>query len=364
MKRSFDEWLYAPTFEETVCPNPFRNVVEKVYSGCNALDPYAPNPYDIETKIANLLKAELILLEGDVIYVKEHGNLIPLGEAEGLLAYYMHSDTKEARRAIDILETNFQGYFPITQDKVWRNGIRIIDPEGNTIDVDLKTLTIVDKQEKFPEFGITTASYETYVPLAQFFQLINSAIGDPWFFEKTIMYPFFQPFREKSQVLVGGGGNGKSMFMKIVQCLYGNKALTDAPQPNFTGHSAGVISYNFIGKRVVTFNDVEKPNAQFLEWMKRMITGNLEVKTPSGAWLSVPCISNFIMETNHKPEVLDLPAHRRRFIIREFDPDFALSEHMSSDELDVIGERGDLKAGDVVMYLLGIKSQIKDWTTF
>ena len=154
------------------------------------------------------------------------------------------------------------------------------------------------------------------------------------------------------------------MFMGLVKRLYGDFALTDAPQPNFTGHAAAVVAYNFIGKRIVTFNDVGDPSAKFLEWMKRMITGNLEVKTPNGAWLSVPCNANFLMETNHAPQILALEAHRRRFIIREFDPDFRLKDWVSDPELDRLGDRGNITAGDLVNYMLTIRDKVDDWTRF
>jgi phage/plasmid-associated DNA primase len=194
--------------------------------------------------------------------------------------------------------------------------------------------------------------------------VLDSAVGEDWFFEKTMMYHFNQPYREKSHVLVGGGGNGKSMFMGLVKRLYGDFALTDAPQPNFTGHAAAVIAYNFIGKRIVTFNDVGDPSVKFLEWMKRMITGNLEVKTPNGAWLSVPCNANFLMETNHAPQILSMEAHRRRFVIRQFDPDFRLKDWIGDHDLDRLGDRGDVTAADLVNYLLTIRDKVGNWASF
>lgn len=363
MERSFDDWLNEPSFEESVCVNPFHDITKKVFDGYSQYDPYQPDPYDVRTKVAQLIKAGLVILEGDVIYVKEHFDLHPLNEAVDLLAYYMHADSREARKAADLLETNFQGYFPISQHKVLRDAITVCYDNVSQV-YDLKTLEPIDPGLKIPEFGCSTADPERFGPIAQYFTLVNQAVGEPWFFEKMLLYPFTQHIREKSHVLVGGGGNGKSLFMKMVQRLYGQKAITDAPQPNFSGHSAGVISYNFIGKRVVTFNDVGDPSAQFLEWMKRMITGNLEVKTPSGQWLSIPCRANFFMETNHQPEILDLEAHRRRFIIREFDPDFKLADWMSTEELDAVGDRGDVNAADIVLYLLQVKDQIDDWTKF
>ena len=361
--RSFDDWLYEPSFEESICSNPFHDTVKKVFDGYSSLDPYAPDPANPYTKLANLIKAELILLEGDVIYVRERNALHPLNEATELLAYYMHTDSREARKAADVLESNFQGYFPVCQGKVWRGGIVII-VEGERRNVHLPTLEYVENPEGYPEFGVSEASYRSSMPLIEYFCAMNEAVHDEWFFEKTLMYPFTQPFREKSHVLVGGGGNGKSLFMKMVQRLYGDKAITDAPQPTFKGHDPAVISYNFIGKKVVTFNDVGDPSTAFLEWMKRMITGNLEVKTPSGAWLSIPCNANFLMETNHRPQVLDIEAHRRRFVVREFDPDFKLREHIDEQMLDAIGERGDVTAADIVVYLLQVKPAIEDWTYF
>lgn len=366
--RTLNDWIYNPTKEDLVCVNRFREITKKIYQGSTALDPFPPEPDDYRTKIANLMKANLILLGGDVIYVREGDTLHTLGDSVDLLSYYMHSDSKEARKAIDTLETNFQGYFPIVDGLAWRNVIRLDYQSGQYVFVDLKTLqpAVVDPSgmETYPEYGAHKVYPENYAPIVKFFSVLNQAVGEPYFFEKTLMYHFNQPYREKSHVLVGGGGNGKSMFMGLVQRLYGDFAITDAPQPNFTGHAAAVVAYNFIGKRIVTFNDVGDPSAKFLEWLKRMITGNLEVKTPSGAWLSVPCNANFLMETNHAPQILELEAHRRRFIIREFHPDFRLKDFLTDNELDLLGERGHITAGDLVHYLGTIRDQVEDWTAF
>jgi hypothetical protein len=363
--RSLNDWLHNPTDEESVCSNLFHTVMYKVFSGygSTAMDPFWDENGNY-VKLAKLIKAGLIFPEGDVIYIRERDNLIPLGEAIALLAYYMHIDSREARHAADVLENNFQGYFPITGNGVWRNGITLVYPDGE-LSIDLQTLKQVDASiHGLPEFGKHIVDPKTEEPLAKFFDLVNDAVGSPHFFEKALMYPFNQRIREKSHVLVGRGGNGKSVFMRMVQRLYGDRALTDAPQPNFKGHDAGVISYNFIGKRVVTFNDVGDPSEQFLEWLKRMITGNLEVKTPSGAWLSIPCKTNFMLETNHAPAVLDIEAHARRYVIRTFDDDFRLADYMAPDELDVIGERGHITAGDLVSYLIEIQNKVENWTDF
>lgn len=366
--RHLNDWLWKPSFEESICNNPFHAVMCKVMSGYTSspMDPFweEDSPF---TKLAKLCKAELILPEGDVIYIRERDNLIPLGEAISLLAYYMHVDRHEARKAADVLETNFQGYFPITGDKVWRNGI-VLTVNGVENHVNLATLqefpTNLGEQFGVAEFGKHIVTPVSVDVLWKFFHLINESVGEKHFFEKALMYPFNQRIREKSHVLVGKGGNGKSLFMRMVQRLYGDRAYTDAPQPNFRGHDPAVISYNFVGKRVVTFNDVGDPSEAFLEWLKRMITGNLEVKTPSGAWLSVPCVTNFMLETNHAPAVLDIEAHSRRYVIRTFDDEFKLNEHMTEVELDMIGERGTITAGDIVNYLLAVKDDIADWTTF
>lgn len=364
--RNLDDWIFNPTPEDLVCVNRFHEIVEMVYSGYSALDPNRPEQDDFRTKVANLMKAELILLGGDVIYVREGDTLHTLGDSVDLLSYYMHADSKEARRAMDLLETNFQGYFPIMDGLVWRNVMRLDYPDGKSFFVDLKTLESprLDFNERYPEFGASTVNPYNYGPIRHFFDTLNQAVGEPYFFEKTMMYHFNQPYREKSHVLVGGGGNGKSMFMGLVQRLYGDFALTDAPQPNFTGHAAAVVAYNFIGKRIVTFNDVGDPSAKFLEWLKRMITGNLEVKTPNGAWLSIPCNANFLMETNHAPQILSLEAHRRRFVIREFDPDFRLKDYLSDAELDRLGDNGDITAADLINYLLTVKDYVGDWASF
>lgn len=369
--RSLDDWLKAPSFEESVCNNPFHSVMEKVFSGygSSAMDPWW-DENGMYVKVAKLIKAKLILPEGDVIYVREHDNLVPLGDAIQLLAYYMHTDTKEARKAADLLENNFQGYFPVTGNQVWRNGITLelqtVEPrsDGNFAHVDLSALGSSPALMGIPEYGKHKVDFSRYDALFTFFSLINEAVGEPYFFEKALMYPFNQRIREKSFLLVGRGGNGKSLFMRMVQRLYGDRAFTDAPQPNFKGHEAAVISYNFIGKRVVTFNDVGDPSEAFLEWLKRMITGNLEVKTPSGSWLSIPCNTTFMLESNHAPQLLDIEAHARRYIVRTFDDDFRLIDHMSGEDLDMIGERGSVTAGDLVYYLKMISPEIDDWTSF
>lgn len=366
--RTLEDWIFNPTAEDLVCVNRFHETVRTVFSGYSNLDPEAPDPDDVKTKVAALMKAQLILLGGDVIYVREGDTLHTLGDAVDLLSYYMHSDSRDARKAMDLLETNFQGYFPIVDGLTWRDVILLKYPDGSYCYVNLKNLQMAtieeDSMAAYPEYGAHDVRPYNYEPIYRFFNVLNQAVGEPWFFEKTMLYHFNQPYREKSHVLVGGGGNGKSMFMGLVQRLYGDFALTDAPQPNFTGHAAAVVAYNFIGKRIVTFNDVGDPSARFLEWLKRMITGNLEVKTPSGAWLSIPCNANFLMETNHAPQILALEAHRRRFVIREFHPDFRLKDFLDDATLDKLGERGDITAGDLVNYLLTIRDQVGDWTQF
>lgn len=366
--RTLDDWIFHPTAEDLVCVNRFQETVRQVYSGYSTLDPEAPDPDDVKTKVAALMKAQLILLGGDVIYVREGDTLHTLGDAVDLLSYYMHSDSRDARKAMDLLETNFQGYFPIVDGLTWRDVILLKYPDRSYSYVNLRTLqsaTISEGSlETYPEYGAHEVKPYNFEPIYRFFDVLNQAVGEPYFFEKTMLYHFNQPYREKSHVLVGGGGNGKSMFMGLVQRLYGDFALTDAPQPNFTGHAAAVVAYNFIGKRIVTFNDVGDPSAKFLEWLKRMITGNLEVKTPSGAWLSVPCNANFLMETNHAPQILSLEAHRRRFVIREFHPDFRLRDFLDDPTLDRLGERGDITAGDLVNYLLVIRDRVDNWTEF
>lgn len=366
--RTLDEWLFSPMDADRVCVNRFHDIAASVYCGYSSLDPDAPDEDDFRTKVAQLMRARLVLLGGDVIYVREGDTLHTLGDSIDLLSYYMHTDSREARKAMDLLETNFQGYFPVNDGLVWRNVIRVAYPDGRSCDVDLRTLRDAEPDTlvrgRYPEFGVSAVVPENFGPIRRFFHTLDAAVGEDFFFEKTMMYHFNQPYREKSHVLVGGGGNGKSMFMGLVKRLYGDFALTDAPQPNFTGHAAAVIAYNFIGKRIVTFNDVGDPSVKFLEWMKRMITGNLEVKTPNGAWLSVPCNANFLMETNHAPQILSLEAHRRRFIIREFDPEFRLKDWVSDRDLDRLGDKGSVTAGDLVNYMLTIRDKVGDWASF
>jgi len=264
--RRLDDWIARPSFEESVCANPFHSVMEKVFSdyGPSAMDPWWDET-GLYTKLAKLIKAGLVLPEGDVIYVRHRDSLIPLGEAVQLLAYYLHTDTKEARKGADVLESNFQGYFPVTGEAVWRNGITLVMPNGEQASYDLTDLLSSSQTPGVPEFGKHPVDFGRYDALFKFFSLLNEAVGEPYFFERALMYPFNQRIREKSFVLVGKGGNGKSLFMRMVQRLYQERALTDAPQPNFKGHDAAVIAYNFIGKRVVTFNDVGDPSEAFLE---------------------------------------------------------------------------------------------------
>lgn len=369
--RTLDEWIWAQSPEDMICVNRFHDIVRGVYEGAAPVE-INPNFFDMDDyrlKAAQLMKAQIILLGGDVIYVREGDTLHTLGDSLDLMSYYMHADSREARKAMDILETNFQGYFPIDDGLVLRDVIRLDYPDGSQCMVNLKTLDVAEPDIMhvtgiYPEFGVSEVIPHNYGPIKRFFSVMNDAIGEPFFLEKTMLYHFNQPFREKSHVLVGGGGNGKSMYMGLIKRLFGDFALTDAPQPNFTGHAAAVIAYSFIGKRIITFNDVGDPSSKFLEWMKRMITGNLEVKTPSGSWLSVPCNANFLMETNHAPQVLSLEAHRRRFIIREFDPGFRLKDYLSNEDLDKLGDRGDITAADLVNYMLTIKNQVDDWAEF
>lgn len=368
--RTLDDWLFNQSTADQVCENRFHEIMEAIYmGGYEPLNPLLPPPEDPKVKVAQLMKARLVLTSGDVVYVREGDTLHTLGDSLDLLGYYMHADSREARKAVEILETNFQGYFPVDDGLVWRNVIRLDYEDGRQSYVDLKTMDTALLEEDrmdatYPEFGAHKVIPRNFAPLKKFFDVLNQAVGESFFFEKTMLYHFMQPRREKSHVLVGGGGNGKSMFMGLVQRLYGDFALTDAPQPNFVGHSAAVIAYNFVGKRIVTFNDVGDPSSQFLEWMKRMITGNLEVKTPNGSWMSVPCHANFLMETNHPPQILNLEAHRRRFIIREFDPDFRLRDYIDDPTLDMLGESGDITAADLVNYFLTIKDKVGDWTKF
>ena len=40
------------------------------------------------------------------------------------------------------------------------------------------------------------------------------------------------------------------------------------------------------------------------------------------------------------------------------------ADHMTSDELDMIGERGQVTAGDLVCYLMNMRHEVEDWTAF
>lgn len=367
--RTFDDWLWHPTFEEKVNPNFFHTVCQKIISDDpgSTLDPDYPDTNHIYTKIAKLLKHDLIIVEGDVVYVREKDTLHLLGHEEtpGLIAYYMHSEPKDVKKVIDLIESEFMGYHPVKMNKVWRDGIKLVYEDNSAVDINLKTLEVSKCPDgMYPEFGLTLVTAEHFEPLWTYFNIMNQAIADPFFLEKMVMYPFTQPYREKSHVLVGEGGNGKGTLFKMIERLYSETAYCGAPQPKFTGHDAASIAYKFIGKRLVTFEDVGDPSTKFLEWLKPMVTGKLECKSPSGSWFSVDCKANFLMETNHIPEILNLEAHKRRFVIRPFQQGFRLKDYLTKEQLDCVGERGNISAGDLINYFMQIKPYVDDWTYF
>ena len=91
--RTLDEWLFAPTEADRVCVNRFHDIADKVYYGYSVMDPDAPDEDDYRTKVAQLMRARLVLLGGDVIYVREGDTLHTLGDSVDLLSYYMHADS-------------------------------------------------------------------------------------------------------------------------------------------------------------------------------------------------------------------------------------------------------------------------------
>ena len=36
--REFKEWLYEPSFEESVCANPFHDIAKKVFDGYSSMN--------------------------------------------------------------------------------------------------------------------------------------------------------------------------------------------------------------------------------------------------------------------------------------------------------------------------------------
>lgn len=169
--RTLDEWLFAQTEADRVCVNRFHDIAQKVYEGYSDLDPMAPDEDDFRTKVAQLMRARLVLLGGDVIYVREGDTLHTLGDSIDLLSYYMHTDSKEARKAMDLLETNFQGYFPVTDGLVWRDVMRIDYPDGRQCFVNLRTLRDAERdpwesRRAIPSSASVGSTRRTMVPSA------------------------------------------------------------------------------------------------------------------------------------------------------------------------------------------------------
>ena len=173
--RTLEDWIFNPTAEDLVCVNHFHDTVRSVYRGYSFMDPDKPDPDDVKTKVASLMKAQLILLGGDVIYVREGDTLHTLGDAVDLLSYYMHADSREARKAMDLLETNFQGYFPIVDGLTWRDVILLKYPNGSYQYVNLKNLQaavpVEGSMETYPEYGAHDVKPHNYEPIYRFFNV-------------------------------------------------------------------------------------------------------------------------------------------------------------------------------------------------
>lgn len=41
-----------------------------------------------------------------------------------------------------------------------------------------------------------------------------------------------------------------------------------------------------------------------------------------------------------------------------------MKDHLSNEDLDRLGDRGDITAADLVNYMLTIKNQVDDWAEF
>jgi hypothetical protein len=376
--RSLENWTYNPLYAETINVNPFRIAVTRALEGHldpDPLSPYAATDEPLENKIARLLPADLIVPDGDVIYIidADTGFPIPLMEALDILRGYLHMTMKDTEKAAAILEQNFMGRNPVRSGIILRDAVGLIrqPSQQSTEEQDdiLETVSMTARRETqgqgIPEFGTHHVNYQNVEVIAKAFGIWNKAIGEPGFFQKLALYPFNMPFREKAFIINGTGGDGKGIFTNLLKRLYGHMALTGAPVPSFVGHDRFTATRSFIGKRFVVFNDVENPSVQFMEWLKPMTTGSMQVKEiNTSSLVSMPCKAVFMLETNFQPEFLATQANYRRFIFRNFPPAFDLTREMTESELDIIGERGPVTAGDMAFYLMQVHGSKKQLNTF
>lgn len=372
--RTLKAWMTAPRFEETINDNPFRTAVKRAFAGTiepDPLSPFAEEKEPLENKIAKLLPYDIIIPDGDVIYIMDGKEAIPLGEAMDLLRAYLSVSMKDTVKAAHILEQNFMGRWPVRSGKVSKDTFDLSVPFEDLVGMATQDSFRINLRsggvsretvDTIAEIGSGEANEERVALLHKVFGIWNTAIGEDHWFEKVAMYPFKQKFREKAFILNGSGGDGKGIFTELLSRLYGHLMLANAPVPSFSGHDRFTATRSFIGKKLVVFNDVEDPGSQFMEWLKPMTTGGMMVKELSSSSLvTMPCVATFMLETNFSPEFLLDNSHIRRFVFRSFPPEFELDQHLNDDELDTLGERGSITAADMIQYLTSIETE---WIAF
>lgn len=359
-EQSFYDWVYNPNADDELLTHTFRRTVKYAFDNkltINTMDVNAPDPDGLEWKLATLLYHKRITPEGNKIYVYRNGNLSPLPDGMNDLQHLLHETEKNTAKAFGLLSHELEG---VTRNLVEKDTIGVIITTGDLFENPATTKTRInlrtmreeegESQSMIPEFGWHEADFDRIDILAKFFYEQNTAFQteDEYFFEKAISYSFHQRFREKAFICNGPGGVGKTLMTEIAGILYGSKG-TVASEPTFTGQDRNRITRDFIGKKMVIYNDIEEPSVQLMTWIKPMATGNMTIKGEGGFEKSVPCEAVFYLETNFKPQFLGGNQDIRRFVVRTAQSDYKLVEHMTPDELDILGR--EITPADVAVYL-------------
>lgn len=369
-EQSFKDWVYNPTHDDELIANTFRRTVKYAFDHklqINHMDVSAPSPESIEWKLAILLYHKKITPEGNKVYVYRNGDLTPLPDGMEDLQYLLHESEKNTAKAYGILVHNFKG---VCRNLVEKDTIGILeqdsllkDSEPKHTRINLKTMELIEGKDPhtIPELGWHSYDPDRTAVVLKFFSEQNRAFGteDEFFFEKAISYPFHQRFREKAFICNGPGGMGKTLMTELAGKLYGSKGVV-ASEPTFTGQDKNRITKQFIGKKWISYVDIQEPSPQLMTWLKPMTTGNMTIKGEGGYERSVPCEAVFYLETNFKPQFLGGNQDVRRFVVRQPEiNDYKLVEHLTQDELDVLGQ--EVTAADIAVHLFLMSQAINDW---
>jgi hypothetical protein len=365
--QTFRDWVMNPPPDDEVIRNRFRATVRHVFEHQNVIDWMAldaPDPDSLDYRLALLLWKRLLTPEGDAIYVNRNGVLSPLPEGMAELQHLLHCRETEVIKAEALLQHEFEG---VVRGLVERDTIGISSSPLGRMRMDLRRMEYrVDdgSDARIPEFGWHEVDEARVDALAGFFSLLNDAFDEDLFFERVISWPFHLDIREKAFIVNGPGGIGKTLMTKVASKLYGPKCTVGA-EPTFTGQDRNRITREFMGKRLIVFNDIESPSTQLMTWLKPMVSGNMTVKSGGGYERSIPCPAVFFLETNFKPQFLGGNQDIRRFIVRTARPGWRLLDHMEHELLDVVEH--EVTAADVAWHLMGVHGQIQQqggWGAF